>query len=218
MVFMLSATQALKQEPDPDIQKISDRCIEAIMKHHLNTEYGLLNEVLNHDFSLPDNEWSQFAYLGHGCETMWMLMSEALRRKDASLFHSAATAFKKHVTVATDALEGGHFRSLDHVGNYKFKTDKVRWLQEEILNGTLMLIEHTGDEWAKTKFTQTYTYIQDKFTHPEFAFVVDSGDRKMLNYSKRRAEHYHHPRRLMLNLLALERMIKRNGKVSGVFS
>jgi len=32
-----------------------------------------------------------------------------------------------------------------------------------------------------------------------------------------RAENFHHPRHLMLNLLSIERMIERNGKVSGVF-
>jgi mannose/cellobiose epimerase-like protein (N-acyl-D-glucosamine 2-epimerase family) len=217
MVFLRSATQFLEQEDDPDIRKLAERCVEAIMKHHLNADYGLLNEGLNHDLSLPGNEWGQFAYLGHGTETLWMVMAEAVRRKDAGLFTSAREAFKRHVTVATDAVEGGYFRSLEHVGNYSFKVDKVLWLQEEVLIGTLLLMEHTHDEWAQERFTLTYAYVQDKFVHPEYAFVVESGDRKMADYQKRRAEHYHHPRHLMLNLLALGRMIQRRGKVSGLF-
>jgi hypothetical protein len=39
----------------------------------------------------------------------------------------------------------------------------------------------------------------------------------MNEYAKNRAEHYHHPRHLMLNLLSLKRMIKRDGKTSGLF-
>jgi hypothetical protein len=32
-----------------------------------------------------------------------------------------------------------------------------------------------------------------------------------------RVEHFHHPRHLMLNMLALDRMIKRGGRPSGIF-
>jgi N-acylglucosamine 2-epimerase len=217
MVFLRGATQFLEIESDPDIQKIADRSVEAIMKHHLNPDYGLINEGLNHDFSLPNNEWAQFSYLGHGIETLWMVMAEAVRRKDAGLFASATQAFKKSATVATDPVYGGYFRSLDNVSTHTFKLDKVLWLQEELLNGTMMLMEHTQDEWARERFAQTYADIQEKYLHPELAFIVESGDRTMARFSKNRAEHYHHPRRLMLNLLALDRMIKRGGKVSGLF-
>jgi mannose/cellobiose epimerase-like protein (N-acyl-D-glucosamine 2-epimerase family) len=216
MVFLRSATQILEQEPDPAIQSIADRCTDAIMKHHLNAAYKLINEKLNHDMSLPDNEWAEFCYLGHGIETLWMVMAEAVRRKDRALFNDAAEAFKRHVTVATDTVYGGVFRSLDNVNKHIFKPDKVLWEQEEVLIGAMLLIEHTDDEWARERFAETYAYIKDKYVHPEYAFVVESGDRKMDKYSIYRAEHYHHPRRLMLNLLALERMIKRDGKVSNV--
>jgi N-acylglucosamine 2-epimerase len=174
MVFLRAATQFLEQGSDADIERLSDRCVEAILKHHLNADYRLLNEGLSHDLMLPDNEWAQFAYLGHGTETLWMLMAEAVRRKDSGLFNSAHEVFKRHVTVATDAVEGGHFRSLEHVGNYTFKLDKVLWLQEEVLNGTLLLIEHTRDEWAQQRFVQTYAYVRDKFVHPEYSFIVES--------------------------------------------
>jgi len=217
MIFLRSATQFLEQGADPDIQRMADRCVEAIMKRHLNPDYRLLNEGLNHDMSLPDNEWAQFAYLGHGCETLWMVMAEAVRRKDAGLFNSAHEAFKRHVTVATDPVYSGYFGSLDNVSTHTFKLDKSLWLQEEVLNGTMLLIEHTQDEWARESFAQTYAYIQDKYLHPEYAFILGGGDRTMANYSKRRVDIYHHPRRLMLNLLTLERMIKRGGKVSGLF-
>ena len=217
MIFLRSATQFLELEADPEIGKLADRCVEAIMKHHLNSDYGLLNEVLNHDHSLPGNEWAQFAYLGHGTETLWMVMAEAVRRKDAGLFTKASEAFKRSATVATDPVYGGYFRSLDDVSTHTFKVSKDLWLQEEVLIGTLLLVEHTQDEWARESFAQTYAYIQDKYLHPEYAFILGGGDRTMANYSKRRVDIYHHPRRLMLNLLTLDRMIKRRGKVSGLF-
>lgn len=218
MIFLRSATQFLEQGEDPDIQKLADRCVDAIMNHHLNPHYKLINEGLNHDLTLPDNAWAQFSYLGHGLETLWMVMAEAIRRKDRSLFDSATEAFKRHVEVANDPVYGGSFTGLDQVDNAQFKLNKVLWEQEEALNGTMILIEHTDDAWARERFAKTYAYIKDKYAYPEYAFPVESGDRQMAEHTTHRAENYHHPRRLMLNLLALERIIKRKGKVPESFS
>ena len=158
MIFLRSATQFLELEADPDIQRLADRCVEAIMKYHFNPQYGLTNENIKHDLSRPDHDMAKFFYLGHGCETLWMVMAEAVCPKDAELFNRAAEVFKSSVEVATDAVEGGHFRPLDNVDTHTFKVDKVTWLQEEILIGTMMLMVHTQeDEWARERFAQTYT-------------------------------------------------------------
>jgi N-acylglucosamine 2-epimerase len=216
MIFLRSATQFLELQSDPDIQKLADRCLDAIMKHHLNPDFGLINENLNHDFSRTP-EQAQFSYTGHGIETLWMVMAEAVRRKDAALFNTAAKAFKHNVTVAKDNVYGGYFRSLDHIDNNTWTVNKVRWLQEEVLNGSLLLAEHTGDQWALDCFAETDAYTTEKFHRPEYAFVIDSGDRKVDKHSQVRAENYHHPRELMLTLLALDRIISRGHKPSGIF-
>lgn len=216
MIFLHLATQLLEQEFDRDIAQIADRSIEAIMKHHLNGEFQLMNECLDHDLGTPADEWGQFVCLGHACETLWMVMSEALRRGDPILFREAAAAFKRHAEVATDPVGGGYFTTLENVSRYSFQTDKSLWCQEEVLNGALLLIEHTGDKWAHDCFVRTYNYIQERFAHPEFAFVVENGDRNMAHYLKTRAEHYHHPRRLMISIQALERMMrKKEGREAG---
>ena len=217
MILLRTATQILENNHDTEINSLAERCIDAIMNHHLNPGYQLFNEVLNHDFSRPKNEFSNFCYTGHGIETLWMVMAEAARRKDIPLFKRASEAFKRHVTVAHDDVYGGYFRSLDHVKNNRWKVDKVLWLHEEILIGTLFLMEHTGDLWAKQQFEETYDYIQDKFIRPDYLFWIPGGDRRLIEHHKGRVEHYHHPRHLMLNLLALNRMIARDGKPSGIF-
>ncbi len=217
MVFIWSATQFLEQGSDPEIERLAGRCVDAIMKHHLNPEYGLLNEGLHHDLSLPPNEWAQFSYFAIGIQTLWMLMFEAVRTRDTGLFLATQKIFKKHLLVAADPVYGGYFRSLDNVSRYTYKVDKVLSLQEEVLIGTLLLIDHTQDPFARNHFAQTYAYVREKFMHPEYAFVVESGNRKLTDYSKKGVGNYHHPRHLMLNLLALERMIDRGGKPSGLF-
>lgn len=217
MVFLRAATQILEDGPDADIQKVADRCLDACLNHHLNPEYKLFNEVLNHDMSRPANSFKDFSYTGHGIETCWMLLFEAARRKDKDLFTRIADIFKRHVSVAHDHVYGGYFRALDHVGNNTWKVDKVLWLQEEVLIGSLFMAEHTGDNWAQECFKETLEYVQQKFDVSGNLFWSSSGDRQLKEYAKNRAEHYHHPRHLMLNLLAVNRMLKRNGQVSNLF-
>ena len=217
MVFLRAATQILEDGPDADIQKVADRCLDACLNHHLNPEYKLFNEVLNHDMSRPANSFKDFSYTGHGIETCWMLLFEAARRKDKDLFTRIADIFKRHVSVAHDHVYGGYFRALDHVGNNTWKVDKVLWLQEEVLIGSLFMAEHTGDNWAQECFKETLEYVQQKFDVSGNLFWSSSGDRQLKEYAKNRAEHYHHPRHLMLNLLAVNRMLKRNGQASNLF-
>ena len=217
MVFLRAATQILEDGPDADLQKVADRCLDACLNHHLNPEYKLFNEVLNHDMSRPANSFKDFSYTGHGIETCWMLLFEAARRKDKDLFTRIADIFKRHVSVAHDHVYGGYFRALDHVGNNTWKVDKVLWLQEEVLIGSLFMAEHTGDNWAQECFKETLEYVQQKFDVSGNLFWSSSGDRQLKEYAKNRAEHYHHPRHLMLNLLAVNRMLKRNGQASNLF-
>lgn len=217
MVFLRAATQILENGPDAEMEKLADRCLDACLNHHLNPKYNLFNEVLNHDFSRPDNSYKDFAYTGHGLEMCWMLHFEAARRKDKRLFDRITEIFIRHVTVAHDDVYGGYFRALDHVDNNVWKVDKVLWLQEEVLIGSMFIAEHTGAEWPKELFNETLEYVRKSFAKQGNLFWASAGDRFMKDYAKMRAEHYHHPRHLMLNLLALKRMIKRNGKPSGLF-
>src|SRR5690606_7204923 len=99
MLFLSLSTQMLLQGPDEDFLALADRSIDAIMKHHMNVEYQILNEVINHDLSLPKNEYANFAVIGHGIETLAFVMAEAIRRKDSKLFNESKNAFKRHVEV-----------------------------------------------------------------------------------------------------------------------
>lgn len=217
MIFLSLSTQMLKHEPDEDLEKLAARCVDAIMNHHVNKDYGLTNEVINHDFSLPDNEYAQFSVIGHGLETIAFVLFEAARIKDVKLFQAAEKVFKKHVDVATDALYGGYFHSIQHVDNYTWSLGKSLWCQQEVLNGALFLIEHTGDDWGQRHFTRADAYIYEKFFNPENKFWHSGGDRKMVKPNTTLMEHYHHARQLMLGLLSIERIISRGGKVSRLF-
>ncbi len=219
MILLSLSTQILKQQHNDKIQALADRCVDAILNHHITKEYGVLNEALAHDLSpLSDLVASNYGDIGHGCETLAFIMNYAVFRKDAALFKRSSDEFKRHVEIAKDNIFGGHYHAFENIPANTYLLTKVRWLQEEILIGALILIEHTGDEWALNCFAETEKYVRLKFVRPEYAFVIDSGDRKVEKHTTNRAEHYHYPRQLMVSLLAFDRMLKRGEKPSGIFS
>ena len=209
MVLLRLATQFLEAGSDPYVEALADRCLEAILDRHYNPDFGLINEVVNHDLSRAGGGWEQFSYTGHAIETLWMVLFEAERRNDAALLDRAAGMFKRHVEIAWDRVYGGFFRALDHIDENRWKTDKVLWLQEEVLIGTLFLIEKRDDPWAREWFARTYEYVREKYPlkpHGRALWIVGSDRKVTYEEQATRVENFHHPRHLMLNLLALQRM------------
>ena len=78
-----------------------------------------------------------------------MVLFEALRRKDKALFDRATDLLRRHIEVMWDDVCGGLMLEITHVDKSVWNTGKALWLQEEILIGTMCVIEHTGAQWAK---------------------------------------------------------------------
>ncbi len=218
MVLILILTQILSQHAAPDLDKLAERVRDAIINRFWNPDYRLLNEVLAHDYSRQDDANEDFIYLGHAIETMWMMLLEAIRLGDRALFDLTAHRFQRHVEAAWDDVYGGVLRAMSVHGSYAF--DKVLWAQEEVLIGTMILIEHTDSEWPVFWFDRMYRHIQEAYAlhNRGLPHYQNSGDRKMtFTPHVTRKENYHHPRHLMLNLLSLDRIIERGGKTSGLW-
>jgi len=213
MTLVRAATQMLEIRPDAAIEGVANRCVDAIVNHHYNPEFGLINELLNHDLSRPANEYAQLVYTGHCIENLWMLMLEAVRRRDEVLFDKLAGWFERHVEVAWDDVYGGVFRNLQNVDRNVWSVDKVLWAQEEVLIGSLLILERRGHEWAAELFQRTNSYVREKFVlkKHESPLWMYASDRKATYEAflkmPKRVENFHHPRHLMLNLLRLERML-----------
>jgi len=212
-VLLNLATAMLDYKNDPDVPAVAERCLDAIMSRHWNPDFELNNEIIHHDLSRRSDDLAQFVYTGHAIETLWMVMAEAARRNDNALFELAAKRFKRHVEVAWDNVYGGVFRSLNHVDKNIWLVDKVLWAQEEVLIGSLMVYEHTGWKWAKDWFIKMYNYVHDKWPLSKHGDSLwDNGTDRKVTYVEHynRVENYHHPRHLMLNLMAIERMINKS--------
>jgi mannose/cellobiose epimerase-like protein (N-acyl-D-glucosamine 2-epimerase family) len=220
MVLLRVIGQMLEGRADAELEKILTRSVEAVIRYHYNPEFQLNNELLNHDYSRPSSDLAQFVYTGHSIETLWMVMAEALRTKNRELFRTAAERFQRHVEVSWDQVYGGVFRSLNNVDQNVWTLDKVLWEQEEVLIGTLCLVEQEGDAWAREMFGRMFNYARAKFQLERYGYPlwIVQGDRKVTFERKptphppfgeqQRVENYHHPRHLMLNLLRLDRMTR----------
>jgi N-acylglucosamine 2-epimerase len=212
MVLLRVCTQMLERHADPELEVVARRAVDAIMRHHFNPDFELFNELLNHDLSRPDNEYAQLVYTGHCIEMLWMVLQEARRRGDRALFDLAAARSQRHISVAWDDVFGGVFRNLQHVERNVWLTDKVLWAQEEVLIGTLLLVE-SGAEWAAAEFSRMYRYVRATYLLNERGRPIwmYAGNRRMERASflamPRRFENYHHPRHLLLNLLVLDRLM-----------
>jgi len=221
MLLLWLATQLLEERRDREVEIVAARCVAAIMNHHLNPEFGLLNEHIEHDFSRLPNAWAQHVCTGHAMETLWMVMAEGVRCRELKLFELAARYFRQHAEVAWDEVYGGFFHTLKNVEESVWEERKYAWVQEEVLIGTMMLVEHAGAEWAQEVFSRAYRYVRDKLRLKKrgYSLHMRAADRKAT--FTRHADNidiFHNPRHLMLNLLSLERLIDRGGKVSGVFA
>ena len=216
MTLIRASTQMLLMRSDNDIEAVAHRCMDAITNHHYNAEFGLINELINHDLSRPTNEYAQLVYTGHCLENLWMLMEEAVRRKDETLFDKLAGWFRRHAEVAWDDVYDGVFRNLQKVNDNVWLVDKVLWAQEEVLIGSLLVFERRGYDWAADLFDRMNNYVRMNYPLTKYGspLWMYASDRKasydaFLKMSKR-VENFHHPRHLMLNLLSLERILRTN--------
>ncbi len=221
MLFMWFGTNMLDLESDPALEDRTARCVDALMNHHVNPAFNLMNNHINHDLSLSaDPRFSGLAACGHATEALWMLMYEAARKKDQALFDLAAERFQRHVEVSWDDVYGGVFNDCENVDENLWQLSKIHWAQVFVLMGTLPVIEHTNAEWAKEWFARQNTWIRDKFRLEPYGYHLwmDTTDRKATYNPVPTGpkDLYHHPRHLMLNLLCCDRMIKRGGMVSSI--
>jgi N-acylglucosamine 2-epimerase len=230
MVTVRTATQMLRRWPDSDMAAMADQSVDAVINKHYNPEFGLDTETLSLDYSRP-KELANLTVCGHSVETLWMIMDEALRRQDQTLYDLCAERLRHHLEVCWDYIFGGLADSINvnrgayqwpvdtpvgtnyqfrEVGEYKWV--KTSWSFDEVLISTMCVIEHKGSEWAARYFDLAYDTFDNKMSLKSHGLPLFTGfaERQMaFQPHVVRQENYHHARQLMLNLLALDRMIKR---------
>jgi mannose/cellobiose epimerase-like protein (N-acyl-D-glucosamine 2-epimerase family) len=236
MVTVRIATQMLRRWPDAEIAAMANRSVEEVIHKHYNPEFGLDTETLRLDGSRPAAS-ANITVCGHSVETLWMIMDEALRRHDQTLYNLGAERLRHHLDVGWDHIYGGLADSVNvnqgayqwpvdtpvgtnyqfrEVGEYKWV--KTSWSFDEVLISTMSVIEHQGSEWAVRYFDLARDTFERKMSLKSrgLPLFMAFGERQMaFQPHVVRQENYHHARQLMLNLLALDRMIGREDSKTG---
>ncbi len=215
MVLIRTLSQMLDWRSDAELEALLDRSITAFLEHHYNPRFQLFNELICHDLSRPGNEYERLVYAGHAIEILWMILWEARRRSDTSLFDTVAAHFRRHCEVARDRVYGGLLRNFIDVDQNIWTLDKTLFPHQEALIGSLLMIEETGDPWALEFYIDLEAYTRKHFPlrslHSPLWQLV--GDRQVTPPQDIiRVENYHQPRFLMLSLQAIQGMIERKGK------
>lgn len=215
MVLIRTVSQMLDWRSNAELEALLDRSITAFLEHHYNPRFQLFNELICHDLSRPGNEYERLVYAGHAIETLWMILWEARRRSDTSLFDTVAAHFRRHCEVARDRVYGGLLRNFIDVDQNIWTLDKTLFPHQEALIGSLLMIEETGDPWALEFYTGLEAYTREHFPlrslHSPLWQLV--GDRQVTPpHDMIRVENYHQPRFLMLSLQAIQGMIERKRK------
>ncbi len=172
MVLLNCAQQMLETRKDPEIEALAVRSAQAVMDHQYNPAYGLINEYTNHDLSRIANDHGQIC-IGHGPETLWMILYDAVRRKDKALFDRAAGYLHRSAEVFWDDVYGGMLAGLEHVDRNIWQvSQKSLWLQQEFLLGFLCVIEHTGAQWARDWYGKLHAHVMAKFPLKQYGFPL----------------------------------------------
>jgi mannose/cellobiose epimerase-like protein (N-acyl-D-glucosamine 2-epimerase family) len=231
MVNVNIARQILERETDGEVAAIAEASIEAVIHKHFNPDYGLNNENLDRNFTRSTEEATK-CNLGHSVETLWMVMLEGQRKGDDRLQQVCAERIQHHVNVGWDWVYGGlamwinvdqggyewpvenvpgtdlEFRS---VGEYNYT--KSLWALDEVLVACLLILEQGAAPWAAQFRVEAQKAIDEKFSMKEVAgqptYVLFS-DRRITRPARSvRQDNYHRLRALMMNLLTLERIVRR---------
>ena len=228
MVNLRIATQMLARWKDAELEEIAAKCVDAIIHKHYNPDIGLNNENLRLDFTRPPGEESKSLF-GHSIETLWMVADEALRRGDTKLWDLCVERIRRHIEIGWDYVHGGlsYFVNVDQ-GSYAWPPErpvgtdmefqftgeyhymKTMWSLTEILVATMNVFERTRAEWAARFFGLAQRVIDEKFSRRQQgqASCMLFADRRMTPQAHvARQDNYHPPRQLMLNLMALDRML-----------
>jgi len=217
-------TQLLSFYDDSSLEELQREHVDHIMNHFWNSDYGIMNENLLHDYSrIPGLETVMFN--GHSLETLWMVLYEALRIKDKKLFDTAKNRIRRLAEMDWDYV----FEGLGTDQYYVFGSEKQcqgplldlksMWAHCELLISTMTILEYTGEIWAKEWYERTRDYSIKTIANTGYGVwrqAVDrfGKDKQRPRISIYRKDNFHQARYQMMNLLNLERMIHNKGKLT----
>jgi len=201
MVFIRFLTQVLRQQEDPLLREALRQAVANVLGPFFHPIHHLTSEALDTDLVRPQDANDDFFVLGHGMETMWMIMEAADLLEDEGLRETAARRFRTHSEASWDTARGG-FRTALSLANGALP-GRLLWHHDEALIGNLLLYAMTGSDQALDQFLRIDEFTTDTFRINGRAGPVWALEADDTNTPPERIErmgNYHVPRRLMLCL------------------
>jgi N-acylglucosamine 2-epimerase len=223
--FMIiwTLTNLLSFHQDPKLEELQAEHVHHITDHFWNSEYGIVNEYLFHDYTkIPGHETVMFT--GHSLEALWMVLHEALRKNNKQLFETGKHRIRHLIEMNWDYVFEGFcseefnvFKSNEKCPGPTYDL-KVMWAHTELLIATMTILEHTGEVWAREWYERARKYCLKTMANTGqgvWRQAVDrfGEDKQRPGISIYRKENFHQIRYQMMNLLSIERMINNNRNI-----
>ncbi len=221
MVIVSLLTRLLASYADAGLEKLQREHVGRIVDGFWNSQYGIVNEYLRHDYGrLPGADAHML--VGHSVESLWIVMAEALRIKDQALFDTAKSRIRRLLEMSWDYVFDGWgdgdffvFATPGHPRGPDFDV-KTMWAHCEAMVACLMIIEYTGETWAREWYERLRAFTLKTMpcaAHGVWRQAVDrrGKDLKRVGISNKRKDNFHQARYLMLNLLGIRRMLSNQG-------
>ena len=213
MVLIDVLTEMLEKDSDPQLKTYQGRTVNVLTEKFFNPGFRLHNEVLRHDYSrYPDEPWRDHVELGFSISNFFGILFEARRRRDHSLMRQAAQRLRRHLEVAWDDIYGGLGWST-RVESGCFNYQKASYVHQEAMIGLLTVLDELGEDWTIEWYNRLHRFAFEKFPVTGYSAWQTYMDRKCTPQPhSRRRENFHQPRFLMLAVLAVDRLLRQEGR------
>ncbi len=197
-MIMLNVTQemadVLRQAGHPradEMRNVSSGYARRIMQR-FSQENGDLLEMIPKENGLEDTLLFRHAAPGHMLESMWFVMTEALKMGKSAYIEQAVKVIGKTFEVGWDAQHGGLLRYVDRSGGApqgrriedRYEQlildtwdTKIWWPHSEALYSTLLAYSLSGNEKMLDLYRMTHDYVFRVFPHHEGREWIQIRDR-----------------------------------------
>jgi N-acylglucosamine 2-epimerase len=143
---------------------------------------GIIREMLPMDENDADTLLTRHVTPGHSLESMWFVMTEALKAGSKERVNQAAAVIERAFDMGWDEEYGGLLRYVDREGGEvrgrrtggryeQLVCDtwdmKIWWPHSEALYSLLLAYRQTGERHFYTKYEQMHNYVFRTFPHPD---------------------------------------------------
>ena len=163
MVAVVALSGLLAARADAELEDLRRRHVELIVEKFWNPQYRIVNEYLRHDYSRAPGAAAHM-FVGHAVETLWIVMAEAVRRRDGKLFDAAAGRVRRLLEMCWDyifdGLGDGNFFVFGANGRPRGPEYNVKTMFAhcEAMIACMIVLEHTGAAWAAEWYERLRAY------------------------------------------------------------